>query len=166
MGYLIGLPIVAILSILQSTLMVHLQLFDGRTDLVLLAVVSWGLVGREEEALVWGMVGGLFLDLLSGLPFGVSALALIMVAFLVSLMEGRFWEAHLLMPLGVMLIASFVYHLAGILVVLVIGREIPLPFVLGRIVLPSTFLNIAMALPASQLAAGLRDRLFPPEVEL
>jgi rod shape-determining protein MreD len=166
MGYLIGLPLMAFLAILQSSLMGHLQLFDGRTDLVLLAVVSWGLAGRSEEALAWGMVGGLFLDLLSGLPFGVSALGLILVAFLVSLMEGRFWEAHLLMPLGVMLFASFFYHLIGILVVLLTGREVSLAFAVGRIVLPSTFLNVALALPASQLAIGLKDRLFPPEVEL
>lgn len=166
MGIFIGIPLLAVLAILQSALISYMPLLDGRVDLVLLAVVSWGLVGRSEEAMLWGMIGGLFLDILSGLPLGSSAFSLILVAFLVSLLEGRFWEAHLLMPLGVMLLASLFYHLMGILIVMISGHPLSLPLALSRVILPSTFLNVALALPASQLAEGLQKRLFPPEVEI
>ena len=166
MAYLIGVPLLALLSVIQSTILSHLQLFEGRPDLVLLAVVGWSLAGRTEESMVWGMIGGLFLDLLSGLPFGSSAIGLILVAFLVSLSEGRFWEAHLLMPLSATLVASLTFHILGMGAVLLTGRTLDPSLALTRVILPSTFLNLVLALPTAQLAGGLRDRLFPPEVEI
>jgi rod shape-determining protein MreD len=166
MGLLIGLPLLALLAVLQSTLLRHLQLLDGRPDLVLLAVVAWSLTGRTEEAMIWGFFGGLFMDLLSGIPFGSSAMALVLVAALASLLEGRFWEAHLLMPLGVMLAASVLYHALALGTILLMGRSIDFNSAALRVILPSAFLNLVLALPATQLAVGLKQRLFPEKVAI
>ena len=166
MSYFIGIPLLTLLAILQSVLMSHIELLDGRADLVLLAVISWSLTRRSEEAMVWGVIGGFALDFLSGLPFGSNALILLVVTFLVSFLEGRFWEAHFLMPLGVMLVASLIYHFLGTFVVMLNGQNVSLDYAFRRIILPSTFLNIIIALPASQLATALHSRLYPQEVEL
>lgn len=166
MAYLIGVPILSLLAILQSTAISQIRLLDGRPDLVLLVIVAWGLAGRTLEAMILGAIGGFFLDLLTGLPFGFNAIAITAVAFLVSLMEGRFWEAHILMPLGVMLMTSLIYHVLGLLMLLFTGRGISLEFAIVRVVLPSTFINLALIIPTLQLASGLRDRLFPEEVEI
>ncbi len=166
MAFVVGLPVLLVLAVLQSSVLSQLQLLDGAPDLPLLAVISWALTGRMHESLGLALFAGLFVDLLSGLPFGMSAIILIFVTFLVSLFEGRFWEANLLMPLGVTLIASLAYHLLGIMAVLVIGRSTDLGFALTRIVMPSTFLNLVLILPFSQAAAGLRRSLYPPEVRI
>ena len=166
MSYFIGIPLLTLLAILQSVLMSHIELLDGRADLVLLAVISWSLTRRSEEAMVWGVIGGFTLDLLSGLPFGSNAIILLIVTFLVSFLEGRFWEAHLFMPLGVMLVASLTYHFLSTFFVMAIGQDVSLDFAFRRIILPSTFLNVIIALPASQLASALHSRLYPQEVEL
>lgn len=166
MVYLIGVPFLLTLAILQSSVFSHLQLLDGRPDLVLLAVLSWSLAGRHNEAMLLGLIGGLFLDLLSGLPFGSHAIILVLVIYLVASFEDRFWEAHLLLPLSMSLIASLVFHGLEIGTILLMGRSIDPTYVMTRIVLPSTFLNLVLALPASQLAEGLRVRLYPPEVEI
>jgi rod shape-determining protein MreD len=166
MANLVGLPLLAIFAILQSTLIVHLRLLDGRPDLVLLLVVSWSLVGRAEEAMLWGAFGGMLLDLLSGFPLGSTALILVLIAFLVSLAEGRLWEINIVLPLGVMLGASLLYYYLGLLILPLLGREIDLLVATGRVILPSAFLNMLLALPSFQLAQGLRNRLYPPEVEI
>ena len=166
MSYFIGIPLLTLLAILQSVLMSHIELLDGRADLVLLAVISWSLTRRSEEAMFWGVIGGFTLDLLSGLPFGSNAIVLLIVTFLVSFLEGRFWEAHLFMPLGVMLVASLTYHFLSTFLVMAIGQDVSLDFAFRRIILPSTFLNVIIALPASQLASALHSRLYPQEVEL
>ncbi len=166
MAYVIGIPLLTLLAILQSVLMGYFELLDGRADLVLVAVVSWSLTRRSEEAMVLGVIGGFALDLLSGLPFGSSALILLIVTFLVSFLEGRFWEAHLLMPLGVMLVASLTYHMLSTFMIMILAQDISFAYVFRRIILPSTFLNVVIALPASQLASALHYRLFPQEVEL
>jgi rod shape-determining protein MreD len=160
------LPLLAILAVIQSTLLSHLRLLDGRPDLVLLAVLAWALAGRVEEAMVWGLAGGLFLDLLSGVPFGTSAIALVLIAFLLSLTEGRLWGAHPLMPLAAALVASAVYYSLMLGALLLAGQPIDLASAGSRVILPSTFLNLVLAIPAVQLAGGLRQALYPPEVKI
>jgi rod shape-determining protein MreD len=166
MVYLIGVPLLLILAILQSSVFSHLALLDGRPDLVLLAALSWSLAGRHNEAMLMGLIGGLFLDLFSGLPFGSHAIILVFVIYLAASFEGRFWEAHLLLPLSVSLIASLLFYGLEIGTILLMGRSFDFPYVLTRVILPSTFLNVVLVLPASQLAEGLRIRLYPPEVEI
>ena len=164
MGYLIGIPLLAGLAVLQATLFGQLRLLDGAPDLLLLAVVTWALTGKQRQAMTFGLIGGLFLDLFSGFPLGASALALILVAFLVSLTEGSFWEAHFLMPLSAVLIASLIYHGMNLLVLLLMGRLPDLNFAFTQVILPSVFLNLVLALPVAQLAESLEMSLYPPEV--
>jgi rod shape-determining protein MreD len=163
---LIGIPLMALLAVLQSTILSHVQLLDGRPDAVLVAVVGWSIAGRTNEAMVWGFFGGVFLDMYSGVPFGSTAIVLVFVAYLVSFPEGRFWESHVVMPLGVMLVASTVFHVLGIGTLLLIGRPMDLDSALTRVLLPSTFMNLVLILPALQLATGFVQRLFPPEVQI
>jgi len=166
MAYIVGIPLLVGLAILQSSLLGTFHFIDGRPDLILLAVIGWALAGGNTEAMVWGLIGGTLLDMFSEVPFGSTAIILVLIAYLVSLYEGRVWEAHLLMPLGIALLGSITYHLWSLGILFLMGRPIDLPFAFGRVIMPSIFLNLILALPASQLLAGLRNRLYPPEVEI
>jgi rod shape-determining protein MreD len=164
MAYLIGLPLLALLAILQSVIFSEVTLIDGRPDLILLAVIGWGIAGQTRESMVFALFGGLFLDAFSGLPLGTSAIMLILIAFLVSFSEGRFWEAHLLMPIGVTLITSLLFHVLMMGVLLLVGKVPDPSIALFRIILPSTFLNIILALPAVQVAESINNFVHPPAV--
>jgi rod shape-determining protein MreD len=166
MAYLIGIPLVALLAIVQSSLLATLRILDGSADLVLIAVVSWSLTGRMHESMVLALAGGLFLDLLSGGPFGLTAIGLILVAYLVSFLEGRFWEANFLIPLGVMAAAAAIYHADLALAAAVTGRPIDIPLAVSRVFLPSAFLDVMLSLPAAQLAVRMREALFPARVKV
>jgi rod shape-determining protein MreD len=165
-AYLIGLPLLALLAVLQSTMFANFGFYDGRPDLVLLAVAGWALAGEGQQAMVWGFFGGIFLDVLSALPLGTSSIALILVAYLVSLYARRIWEVNLLMPLGVTLIASLLFHSALLIALLLLGRQVELPYAYIRVILPSTFINLLLTLPISQGLAALQRRLYPPEVDV
>ncbi len=166
MIYAVGVPLLALLAVLQSSVVSYLRFLDGRPDLILLAVVAWGLTGRAREAMVWGLTGGIFLDLLSGMPVGTTGLTLTLIAYLVSFLEGRFWEAHLLMPLAVTLVASLLYHFSGLGAYALSGSGIDLSMAIARVIMPSTFLNLLLALPITQLARSVHQSLFPPEVAI
>ncbi len=164
MIYLLGLILMAILAVLQVSLVNHLRLLDGRPDLVLLAVTSWALTGRGREAMVLGFAGGLFLDAFSEIPIGVSSVALVLVAALVSYSEGRFWGIHPLMQLAAVLAASVVFYTAQLLTLVLAGHPIDLSIALSRTVLPSLFINLLLALPAAQAAEALKGVLVPGRV--
>jgi rod shape-determining protein MreD len=166
MAYLIGIPLLIVLAILQTTLLADIHFFDGRPDIILLAVVGWSLAGGDRQAMIWGLIGGLLLDSFSGLPLGASAISLILIAFLVSLYAGRVWEANLLMQLGIAILASLIFHTLALGWLFAIGRSIDLQFALTRVILPSTILNVIFILPMVQLLLGLHRRLYPPEIEI
>jgi rod shape-determining protein MreD len=166
MAIVIGTPILALLAILQSSIVNDLTFLDGRPDLVLLAVISWAVIGRHTESMILGLIGGLFLDLLSGFPLGITAINLILITFLVSFSEGRFWESHVLMPLGVALFSSLIFYLFSLGAVWIIGQPVDLVQLIVRTVLPGTFLNLILILPTTQLAHALDRAIRPPEVEI
>lgn len=164
MSYLVGIPLLGVLVALQSSLVGHLQLLDGRPDLVLLAVVGWALTGRGQEAMVLGFVGGMLLDSFSLVPLGWTAIVMVLITAMISYSEGQFWGANPLMQLAAVLAASVVFHLAGMLVLLLMGRQVDWTLMVSRILLPSAFLNLLLALPSAQLAEALHNSLFPPPV--
>ena len=166
MAYILGFPLLILLAIFQSTLLGTFQFLEGRPDLILLAVIGWGLAGGSEEAMVWGLAGGVFLDMLSGVPIGTTSIILILIGALVSLFEGRIWEANFLMPLGTTLAGSLLFHILSLGVILLMGREVDWAYAFSRVILPSTFINLLLALPIAQALKGLRIRLYPPEVEI
>jgi rod shape-determining protein MreD len=166
MAYLIGIPILVILAIVQATVLSNMRLLDGAPDLILLASVAWALTGHPRQAMTGAMIGGLLIDLLSGLPLGLTAIMMVLIVYLVSLTAGRFWEAHLLMPLTTILWSSLLYHGLSLAILLALGRSVDLGFAVGRVILPSTFLNLILALPATQAAGSLAETLYPPEVQI
>jgi rod shape-determining protein MreD len=166
MAYALGVPLLALLAVVQSVVFSQVRLVGGQADLVLLAIVAWALTGRWREAMILGVVGGAFLDLLSAVPIGMSSLALVLIAYGVAATEGRLWGAHLLTPLGVILAASLVFSAVSLLGSLLAGAVIDIGSVSTRIVLPSLFLNLLLAVPAAQLASVLQRMLYPPEVEI
>jgi rod shape-determining protein MreD len=166
MATLIGIPVLAILAILQSVIFNDLTLLDGRPDLILLCVVAWGIIGRSRDAMIWGFLGGLFLDQLSGIPLGTSAIILVIIAYMVSFTEGRFWEANFLMPMGVMILFSLIYYFFNIVIIWFLGKPMDLSFLVVRVILPSTFLNLLLALPAVQIIRSLSRSVHPPEVSI
>jgi len=166
LAYILGIPLVILLAIFQSTLLGAFQFLEGRPDLVLLAIIGWGLAGGSEEAMVWGLVGGVALDMLSGVPIGTTSIILILIAMLVSLYEDRIWEANFLTPLGITLVGSLIFHIMSLGVIILMGREIDWSYMFSRVILPSTFINLLLAIPSAQVFKVLRNRLFPPEVEI
>jgi rod shape-determining protein MreD len=164
MTYIVGFPAIALLAVLQTSLVSHLRLLEGRPDLVLLAVVAWALTGKSTEAMILGFTGGLFLDAFSAVPLGVSSAALVMVAAIVSYSEGQFWGINPIMQLAAVLVGSVLYYAAIIIALVAVGQPVDLQQALGQIVLPSLFVNLILALPTVQIAESLHGVLHPPRV--
>jgi len=166
MALLVLIPVSVLLVILQTAVLPSFALVDARVDLVLLLVVAWALTGRVVQAMILSLVAGLLLDLLSGVPLGISAIALMAAANVATLAQGRLWRAHQFAALGAMLLATVTFYAILGVVILLIHPGTDPAVSLARIILPATLLNLALAIPAVQLAAGVERRLYPPKVAL
>ena len=163
---LVGVPLLILAAILQSTVLVHLRVLDGTLDLTLLLVLGWTLAGDWRGGMLWGLIGGLCLDLLSGAPLGTSALGLVSMAYFASLTEGRFWRSHILLPLATIILGTVGLHIIYLVVLRLNGEPVNVGLALSRITLPAVLLNTAGMLPVYQVMRWLRRGVYPEPVEI
>ena len=166
MTYLIGLPLLALAAVIQSSVLARFPIFGGRVDLVLLLALCWTLVGEWQGGMVWGLLGGLSLDTLSGGPFGATAVGLLIVTYLAALSEGRFWRSHVLLPLATALLASVLFHLITLAVYTATSHPVDWGYSLPRLVLPSVLLDTLLMLPVYALVRGLHAFVHPAPVTI
>jgi rod shape-determining protein MreD len=164
--YLIGLPLLALAAVVQATVLSLLHVGGGTVDLVLLLALSWTLIGEWQGGALWGLMGGLCLDLLSGGPVGAHALGLVVVAYLASLSEGRFWRSHVLLPLATVLLCTVLYHLLYLGVLAATGHPVAWLPSLVQVTLPAVLLNTLLMLPVYHSVRWLHHILHPVPVSI
>jgi rod shape-determining protein MreD len=145
-------PLLAIVGLLQATVVSRVTIWGVFPDLPLLLVVSWGLLRGSRQGLLWGFVAGIVVDLFSGAPFGAATVPLMAVGFLAGLGENLVFRNLPLLLLTVFL-ATVVYDLLFLLMVQILAS--PLPGTvhtvewsadLVRVIGPSAVLNALLGL--------------------
>jgi rod shape-determining protein MreD len=163
-SFLVGLPIMALAAVAQSTILTHYHFYSGTLDLGLLIVLGWSLTGESGGGVVWGFMGGLCLDLLSGGPFGSMTLGLTVVAYLAGLTEGRFWGSHVLLPLAVALLGTAVFHAVNLALLSATGYAVSWGGGLAAVVLPSALVNTLLMLPIYYALRWVHAQVYPRAV--
>lgn len=162
MSLQLGIPLFIGAVLLQSTILPRIRLLGGQPDLVLLVVFAWAMLDREQEGVVWAFVGGFLLDIFSGVPLGVSALALVPVTLVVSLAEPKVFRESVLPPLLLTAVGAAGYHLLVLLLLrFYAGFPIEWESALLFVTLPSILLDVLLILPVLRLLVKPYDRLHP-----
>ena len=133
------------MALIQTVLLSRVNLWGARPDMMLLFVLVWAVVRGVDEGLVWGFIGGLIIDLLSGGPLGATVLALVTVAWL----TGQPWGQGIGLPvvrlLFMALVGVIVYHLILLVVLGWTGHVVNWGYALLRVAGPSALLNTLLA---------------------
>lgn len=166
MGRYISLPILFIAAILQSTIVPEIRIGEGGPDLILMLVLSWMMLADMQEGIVWAMVGGILQDLVNGLPTGTSALALVVVAFLVNLVLGPVARNNFVIPPVVIAVGTVLYHVLLIGLFAILGRPVPISYTLIHVTLPTVVFNVVLILPVYRLMGAVYGASRPRRVTL
>jgi rod shape-determining protein MreD len=135
-------PLLLLIAVVQTSAMPHLRLWGVFPDLPLIVVVSWGLLRGAKEGLVWGLIAGVCVDLLSGAPAGAATVSLGAVGLLAGLTQRTPLRAQLLLPVVVMLAATLVYGIFFLVALQVSSRPVIWGETLVRVILPLSALNL------------------------
>ncbi len=135
----LAIPLLLASGLLQSTVVPTVM--GVRPEIVLLLVVAASLSGGMEAGVVWGFIGGLSLDLFSGAPLGVFTLTMVLVGALVNVGESNLFSTSLLLPLGAVFVATFVYHFLTIVLLQTLGWSIGWGPAMVQVALPSAVVN-------------------------
>jgi rod shape-determining protein MreD len=147
------------ISLLQSTVMPRITVLGVHPDLVLIAVASWSILRGSEEGMLWAMIGGITTDLISGAPFGISTLGLLVVGFLSGLGQRNILRFDILIPILVIPLATLAYQLIVLAGLTALGWHAGWGMSFRKIILPSMLVN-SLGMPIVYvLARSLHRRL-------
>lgn len=165
-GRYLGIPVLALAAILNTTLMAELRVGGGAPDLVFLLVISWALLTDLRDGLLWAVVGGVMQDWLSVAPLGTSALGLVLVVFAADTLFGEVSRGNLLVPLVVAAAGTMIYHLAVIVVLQLEGYAIPPLTGISYVTVPAIVFNTLFILPVYRIIGTLYAAFQPRRARL
>jgi rod shape-determining protein MreD len=160
----IAIPLMAVLAIIQTSFLPYFPILGLVPQLLFLVAIGWGLLHGINEGLLWAFVAGLFTDLFSAAPTGLSAVAFMVavppIAWLTTLLPAN----RYLIPMLQTGLATFIAMISYTVLLRLFG----FPFHWGYLELaPATaVLHAALVLPIYWLMLRLDRLLRPRPVEL
>ncbi len=164
MVYLLGVPLLTLLVMLQTAVVSTLPLLHGTADLVLLVLLAWSLQDRVPSAIEWGAIGGLMVGGISAIPFWVPLAGYLSAVGMARLLRRRVWQTPLLAMFITTAGGTILIHVLTWAILRIQGTPLPILDSLNQVVLPATLLNLLLALPVYALVSDLAQTIYPEEV--
>ena len=163
MSVILSIPVLGFISILQSAVVSRLPLNHGTADLVLVVLVAIALQKTSTTSWQWSIVGGLFTDFISGLPFGIFTVSYLIATGIAHIIRKRIWRFSFLMQLLVVFSGTVLSHGMAYMVLFLMGSNISFITALQVITLPSIILNFMLSLPIFILTQDILEQVHPQE---
>lgn len=150
----IALPLMALLAILQATILPRFPVLGLVPQLAFLCALSWGLLRGPNEGTLWAFCAGLMLDLFSVGPVGATSLAYIAAVLVATWIARAFPANRLVLPVLLAAFATLISLLLYALLLRLLGQlaedlqgltELaPMMILHGGLILPIYWLMIAI----------------------
>jgi rod shape-determining protein MreD len=146
------------LAIVQTTLGSLVSLFGVAPELVLIAVVCCGLLRGSQHGAVWGALGGLSLDLLSGAPAVMHMIVLAGIGVVAGLGHLSPFQSRFVLPLVMITTATLLYDAASALILWLASWPIVVTNAVTQVVVPSLITNAVVMLVVFWLLVWLFEQ--------
>ena len=135
-----------LVALVQVSLLPALGISPATPDPMLVIVVAWGVLRGARGAIIWALIGGLWLDLLSSGPFGSYTLGLLVAAGIAGFGSGTIYRSHWLLALAMVALATVALDLVQVALLWLSRQPVSLPDTLTRLVLPEILTNMVLML--------------------
>jgi rod shape-determining protein MreD len=160
---LLVFPILALVVILQTTVVARMQLLSGSADLMLVVLAAWALQEQVETSWHWAVLGGVMVAFVSGAPFAATIIGYLAVVGLARLVLRRVWEFPILAMFFLTFLGTLIFQVIIYGSLLATGGTIPSDEEFSLVVLPSFLLNLLIALPVIVAMRDLALWMYPIE---
>ena len=160
----LAVPLMLVLGVVETAVLPHFPILGTTPQLAFLVALAWGLLYGIEEGAVWAFFAGMFTDLYSITPMGVSSLAFIVGITAVIAIRQALPTSQVLLPLALAGIATVISFLVDIVLLRLFGTITNFQ---SLTVLPITILiNILAILPIYWLLYIIDRTTRPRRVQL
>ncbi|MFO7537507.1 MAG: rod shape-determining protein MreD [Chloroflexota bacterium] len=160
----LAVPLMALLLILQTSLLPYFPVLGFVPQLLFLVAFGRGLLKGVNEGVVWAFVAGLFVDLFSAVPIGVSAVTYMAAIPSILWLSTMLPENRYLIPMLQAGLATFVVMLLNFFLLRLFGFSVGWEYM--ELIPPTAVLHAALILPIYWLMFRLDRLLRPRPVEL
>ena len=159
-----AIPLMLFLAVIQTAVLPFFPILGLSPQLPFLVALSWTLLRGMEEGVIWAFIGGLFIDLFSITPLGVTSLSFIVGIAAVFWIQQAIPTSRFLLPVLLAALATVI----SILVYFIILRLLDTitGFAGLTAMLPLILLHIVLILPVYWVAYTVERRVNPRSVQL
>ena len=162
-SFYIAIPLMAVLAVLQTAVLPHFPIAGVEPQLMFLVALSWGLLRGLEEGVVWAFIAGLWADLFSMAPLGLSSLAFMAAVAAPVVLQQVMPPRRLLIASLMAGLGTIIYLVLSLIILGLLGHGLTASGLAE--LLPLIVLHMALVLPIFLLLQWLVRITRPRRVE-
>jgi cell shape-determining protein MreD len=166
MAYLLAIPLLGALLLVQTAILSRAPLLQGTPDLLFLVIIAWAVRPRVRSYWFWSLVAALLIGYTSALSYPVPLISYGLATMLAVVLRRRVWRVLLLAYLLVIFTGTLLFQGLTVVTLFAEGAALPIGDIVNQVVLPGLVLNLFLALPVYVLVGDLADRLYPEELDI
>ncbi|WP_139044420.1 hypothetical protein [Leptolinea tardivitalis] len=166
MPVLIGIPVLLLSLVIQTTAFSRLPLLYGTADIVMLVILAWMLNERVKHGWEWVLMAGIMVSFVSALPFFTPLWGYLAAAGLSFWLKKRIWQSPVLAMLVSTFIGTMIMLLLSMVVLQINGSAISTKEAFNLVILPSLLWNLILSIPVYSIINELVDWVYPDEVNV
>lgn len=158
-----SIPIMLIFSVIQTVAVSRITLMGGSADIILLAIISWGISEEDSSVFFWALVGGIFISFISAMPTAAVITSYLVIAGISRVFQKVLWQAPILAILLSSFIGTIVKFTIDIIALQLMGIELTLFESIKMALAPNIILNLFILFPVYLIVSDLARRISPKE---
>ena len=158
-SWVLTIIFILLLAVLQTTVLRGLEVFNVIPNLLLSAVVCFGILYGDYNALTIGVICGLILDVIGGRGVGINGLLCALVAYACVSISDSLFNNHVFVAMVFVLVLSIPYELITYILYFAIWGRGGWVFAIFCKILPTAVYNFLVTLlvyPVVKQLARLR----------
>jgi hypothetical protein len=159
----LSFPIMLILSIIQTVAVSRVKILGGSADLVLLAIVSWGVSEEDQSVFFWALVGGIFISYISAMPASAVVTSYLVIAGITRVVQKGLWQSPILAILLSSFIGTIVKFVIDIIALKFMGIELTISTSIKMTLAPNLILNLFILFPVYLIMSDIANWISPKE---
>ncbi len=160
----LAIPLMLLLGLVETAVLPHFPILGTTPQLAFLVALAWGLLYGVEEGAVWAFFAGVFTDLFSISPVGVSSLAFMVAITAVIWTTQALPASRLLLPVALAGLATVISFIVELVLLRLFGTIADFQSI---ILLPNILLlHILAILPIYWLLYFINRTVRPRRVQL
>ena len=160
----LAIPVMILLGVVETAVLPHFPIFGSTPQVAFMVALAWGLLYGIEEGAVWAFFAGVFTDIFSITPMGISSVAFMVGVTAVLWLQHALPKSRIFLPLLFAMLSTIISFLINLILLRLFGTVANFQ---GITVLPTTILiNILTILPIYWLLYMINRIMRPRRVQM